>query len=255
MKKLVLFLGLLGSFGATSALGQQINPPAKTEFLDSAYVVLPSAAGARYRREIAPTDSVGAVVRFYAMPGKLVSVRSFEHFRKGILDGVSERWHDNGQIQFHEEFMHGKRSGVLRTYYSNGQLKRRETYDAKGSDFASTGECFGEDGQPVPFFQFEQMPIYSVGDGGSKVVVYAIQRAVKYPRDALKAGKSGKVIVSFNVTDEGKVADIKVVQGVYPSLDAAVVQAVQQLKPFKPGHQDGKPVAVAYTLPITFAIQ
>ncbi|MBC8083853.1 MAG: TonB family protein [Hymenobacter sp.] len=253
MSRLLLLL-CLGSFFIPGALAQQVVPPLKKEFLDSAYIALPSEVGARYRRETEYMDSTAAVVRTFFMTGKPQSLRSYAHLRKCIMDGLSETWYDNGQLHFHEEFEHGKRSGELRSYYATGQLKRRETYDVKDS-FASSGECFGEDGQPVPFFKFEQMPIYSDGDGSSQFVVAAIQRAVTYPRDALKARKSGKVIVGFKVNNLGKVAEVRVVQGVFPSLDAMVVQAVQQLKPFRPGMQDGKPVTVSFTLPITFAIQ
>ena len=83
----------------------------------------------------------------------------------------------------------------------------------------------------------------------------AIQRGVKYPREALKARCAGRVIVAFNVTLRGEVADIRIVQRVRSSIDEAVMNAVRRLKSFKSGLRDGSPVAVALTLPVTFAIQ
>ncbi|MEJ7665012.1 MAG: hypothetical protein WKG07_38590 [Hymenobacter sp.] len=41
----------------SEAAAQQVIPPLKKEFLDSAWHVLPSAAGARYRRETKWRDS------------------------------------------------------------------------------------------------------------------------------------------------------------------------------------------------------
>ena len=175
-----------------------------------------------------------------------------EHIRKQIANGTAETWFDDGQLGYHGEFAHGKQVGEFRLYYANGQLKRRQIMDAA---HAGTGECFLENGQPTAFFEFEVMPVYSEGNGGFDAMVRAVMRNVKYPKDALKAKAEGKVLVSFVVNSKGEVADIKVVKGAFPSLDAAALWAVQQLKSFAPGQQDGKPVAVSFTVPITFRIQ
>ncbi|MDO7849289.1 TonB family protein [Hymenobacter sp. M29] len=237
----------------TNAQAQQSAAGVKTEYLDSAGVVLPSAQSAAYRRETEHLDAGKGLVRIFSLEGRRESVREVE-FQKGepVPNGASENWYENGQLRSHEEYVHGQRLGEMRLYYPNGQLKRRAHYT---SYFVSSGECFAADGQPVPFFEYEKLPVYPAGDGGTAAVVYAIQRGVKYPKDALKAGKSGRVFVSFNVTKTGEVADIKVVQGVFPSLDEQVVQSVQRLKPFIPGQQDGQPIAVPFTIPVTFAIE
>jgi protein TonB len=57
------------------------------------------------------------------------------------------------------------------------------------------------------------------------------------------------------VTPLGTVADIKVTQSAHPVLDAAAVQAVQKLKRFTPGQEDGKPVKVSFTVPMNFNIK
>ena len=41
----------------------------------------------------------------------------------------------------------------------------------------------------------------------------------------------------------------------YEALEEAAMFAVRQLKSFKPGRQDGEPVVVSFTLPVTFRIQ
>lgn len=237
------------------AAAQQHIPPIKQEFLDSAKQVLPSAAGAHYRRETEYTDSVAATVKTYSLAtGKLTSRQELANVRKGVLGGLWEDWYPSGQLHMHQEFVHGRRAGELRTYYPSGQLKRREVYNPK-DDFSSTGECFAENGQPVPFFKFEQMPLYPEGDGGARVIIRAVQRGIKYPKAAVKDRCAGRVIVGFNVTAQGEVADIRLLQGVCSSIDEAVLDSVRRLKRFKPGMQDGNPVAVAFTLPVTFAIQ
>lgn len=242
----------LSSLTALPAAAQQAIPPLKKEFLDSTFHVLPGEAGAFYRRETEHLDSVQGVVRTYFLDGRRQSVGEAELRKAAIYNGTFESWFGNGQLSHHEEFAHGKRVGEMRLYYRNGQLKRRAQY---ASPFGSTGECFSESGQLLPFFEYEQMPKYLKGDGSNAAVVRAIQNEVKYPRDALRARAEGRVFVSFTVTSKGEVADVRVVKGVFPSLDETVVMAVKQLKRFIPGRQDDRPVSVSFTVPVTFRVQ
>lgn len=63
---------LLGSaLGVAKVSAQQVIPPLKKEFLDSTWHVLPSAAGARYRRETEWRDSTAGVIRDYYLSGQL----------------------------------------------------------------------------------------------------------------------------------------------------------------------------------------
>jgi len=64
MKHLLSSL-LCASLGIGEAAAQQIIPPLKKEFLNSAFVVLPSSVGARYRRETERRDSTAGELRDY----------------------------------------------------------------------------------------------------------------------------------------------------------------------------------------------
>ncbi|NSW94630.1 MAG: energy transducer TonB, partial [Bacteroidales bacterium] len=44
------------------------------------------------------------------------------------------------------------------------------------------------------------------------------------------------------------------IKGVDPELDAEAIRVVSELPEFQPGRQGGKPVAVWYMVPITFAL-
>ena len=251
MKYLVCGLFCVG-LGMGKAQAQQAIPPLKKEFLDSLWHVLPSATGARYRRETEYTDSTAGEVRDYFLSGQLQSQEKFENVRLRRPDGVSEYFDKTGMLLAHGEFSHGKRTGELLLYYPNGQLKRHERYTAA---FTGSGECFALDGKPVPFFEFEIMPRYPAGDGGQQAIVQAIGQNFRYPKDARRQGIEGKVFVIFNVTETGTVADVKVTQPLFPSIDAEAVKAVYQLRRFEPGQQDGKPVKVSFTVPISLRLQ
>ncbi|WP_251620883.1 energy transducer TonB [Odoribacter lunatus] len=77
---------------------------------------------------------------------------------------------------------------------------------------------------------------------------------LKYPVIAQENGVSGKVYVEFVVEKDGSITDVKVVRSVDPSLDKEAVRVVKSMPKWKPGKQRGKPVRVAYTIPINFTL-
>ncbi|MEX0748017.1 MAG: M56 family metallopeptidase [Rhodothermales bacterium] len=81
----------------------------------------------------------------------------------------------------------------------------------------------------------------------------SIQANLRYPESAKNEGVEGRVIVQFIVDEEGRVEDVKAVNNLHPDLDAAAVAAVRSAK-FKPGLQDGQPVKVKMSLPMTFKL-
>jgi TonB family protein len=102
------------------------------------------------------------------------------------------------------------------------------------------------------FTYVEQMPELP-GGGGQPAIVQAIMSKIVYPK--AKPGEklpNGRVFANFTIDADGTVQGVKIVKGLSPAFDAAVLTAVQQLPHFEPGRQDGKPVAVAFTVPVEF---
>jgi protein TonB len=243
------------SFGLGEAAAQQTVPPLKKEFLDSAWHVLPLAAGAKYRRETEWRDSTAGEVRdYYLSNGRLQSRGYFDDIRREIIHGAYDTWFATGQLESHTNSQHGKLEGEQLQYYPDGKLQRREVF-AGGQ--RTGGECLDPNGQPMDCpVVVEVMPVYAEGDGGSQAIITAVQRNFRYPRKALRAKAKGRLVVAFVVDEQGQVVDIHMAQPLHPLLDTAAMQAVQKLKPFRqPGTQNGKPVRVAYNVPITLDIQ
>lgn len=90
--------------------------------------------------------------------------------------------------------------------------------------------------------------------GGDAALVRAVQLRVVYPRKALRNSAQGTSQVSFAVTPSGQVYRVKMLYGVRPDLDTAVVQAVRQLPQLQPATQHGRPVACLVRAPVTFFI-
>ena len=76
--------------------------------------------------------------------------------------------------------------------------------------------------------------------------------APKYPEQARKDKVSGKVFLKFKVNVNGSVSDVTVLKG-EEVFRRAAIEAVEQFR-FKPAEQDGQPVAVWMTLPVTFSL-
>lgn len=83
--------------------------------------------------------------------------------------------------------------------------------------------------------------------------ISAVQSNIVYPPLALQAGIEGRVIVQFIIDKNGQVLHPTVIRGIGGGCDEEAVRAVLKAK-FQPGLQRGRPVAVRYTLPITFRI-
>lgn len=81
-----------------------------------------------------------------------------------------------------------------------------------------------------------------------------LQRNIRYPDIARKAGIEGRVYVQFVVDEQGNVNNPTVIRGIGGGCDEEALRAVRKAK-FKPGMQRGRPVKVRYSLPIVFKLQ
>ncbi len=98
----------------------------------------------------------------------------------------------------------------------------------------------------------EQMPMFP---GGEIELIKYLSQNIQYPPEAAKNNVQGRVILQFVVDKTGQVGEVKVVRSVSEELDAEAVRVVKTLPKFEPGRQDGQPVAVWYTLPVSFNIR
>ncbi len=102
------------------------------------------------------------------------------------------------------------------------------------------------------FFIVEEMPMFP---GGEEALRAHIANSIRYPASAVERGVAGRVYISFVVSEDGSVDEVKVARGVDPLLDEEAVRVVSELPEWIPGRQRGVAVAVAYTVPINFTIQ
>ena len=98
----------------------------------------------------------------------------------------------------------------------------------------------------------EQMPSFP---GGMGALMSWLSQNIKYPVIAAENGVEGRVIVQFVVEKDGSITDVKTAKSVDPSLDKEATRVVSSMPHWIAGRQNGNPVRVKYTVPVTFKLQ
>jgi TonB family protein len=189
-------------------------------------------------------------VRIYYASGLLKEYVPYADLGAGKIHGLVTTWYESGQLESRQPFLRGQRDGQLTLYYASGQLKRETDYVA-GAELP--GRCFDATGQVVPYFIYEQPPLYP---GGHMQLAKEIDRAMRWPRDvpAILGPDRRTVYISFWVDKNGIIRAPQVaVSSQWPSLDRAVLATVQKLtRRFAPARRDGLIVESKYYIPVQF---
>ena len=96
----------------------------------------------------------------------------------------------------------------------------------------------------------EDMPGFPGGNAGGYIKAHTY-----YPASALKEGKTGKVYVQFTIEKDGSIQNPRIARGIHPALDSVALEVISQLPNFRPAKARGEPVAVNFTLPVTFTLE
>jgi protein TonB len=98
----------------------------------------------------------------------------------------------------------------------------------------------------------EQQPMFP---GGQEAMYKWLSEHINYPAAASEEGVQGRVVVEFIITKTGAVENVHVVRGRHPALDKEAVRVVKAMPKWTPGRNNGQPVKVTYTLPVSFKLQ
>lgn len=105
----------------------------------------------------------------------------------------------------------------------------------------SANSLEGDSSEDKVYEVVECMPTFP---GGSEALFLFLSDNIKYPADALRKDKRGRVMVSFVIGGNGNVSGLNVVKKVYPSLDDEAVRLIKKMPKWTPGTQAGKVVKV-----------
>ncbi|SDQ01374.1 outer membrane transport energization protein TonB [Mucilaginibacter sp. OK268] len=101
------------------------------------------------------------------------------------------------------------------------------------------------------FTSVEQVPEFP---GGLEKFGAYLGKSIRYPAVARENGTQGRVICTFVVEKDGSLTDIKVTRGIGSGCDEEAVRVLKNSPHWKPGIQNGRPVRVQYSVPISFTL-
>ena len=131
-------------------------------------------------------------------------------------------------------------------------LNARTVIDYEGSENPSIKQASNQSTAPV-FQPMDTKPSFRGGDANE--FAKWIMENLNYPAEAKAAGIQGRVTLKFTVTESGKIADVIVLRGVHPALDAEAVRVISSSPDWTPGMSKGTKVPVTFTFPVIFKIK
>ena len=109
-----------------------------------------------------------------------------------------------------------------------------------------------EEEQPMNIAMVEQKPEFHRGEAA---MYKWLSENIVYPSAASEQGVQGRVVVEFVVGKDGSITNVRVLRPRHPALDKEAVRVVKAMPKWIPGRNNGQPVKVTYTLPVTFKLQ
>ncbi len=109
-----------------------------------------------------------------------------------------------------------------------------------------------EEEQPMSIAMVEQKPEFN---GGEAAMYKWLSDNIVYPPAASEEGVQGRVVVEFVVGKDGSITNVRVVRTRHPALDKEALRVIKAMPKWIPGRNNGQPVKVTYTLPVTFKLQ
>lgn len=111
---------------------------------------------------------------------------------------------------------------------------------------------------PVPS---KDEPAYQVLDqveevpqpvGGRDAWQSFVARNIKYSANDRKEGIQGIVVITFQITAEGKVNDVELLRGIGGESDQEAIRVISEAPDWIPARQNGQPIAAKMRVPILF---
>ena len=123
------------------------------------------------------------------------------------------------------------------------------------SDLSGLTSANKGDEAVVPYYDCDYRPSF-LGSRDPRVFLEKwVYTYMKYPKEAVKNGIQGRVLVDFVIDEKGKVRDVKVLKGVDPLLDEEAVRIISASPDWKPGWLRGKKVKSRMSLYVEFRLE
>jgi len=114
------------------------------------------------------------------------------------------------------------------------------------------GDLGPVDDNVEPRLVVDEMPSFP---GGENALLQYLANNIKFSKYDREVGTQGKVYIKFTIDKNGNVTDVNVLRGIGGNCDNEAVRVVSNMPKWRPGRQQGNPVAVYYILPVNFVLK
>lgn len=144
------------------------------------------------------------------------------------------------------------KGAIIGTHNQEGEMAKNPNVEGMETPAINGGTGTGEEAHNGIYEFVADMPYF---EGGEEGLLRYISKRIKYPRQAVNEQVEGIVVVSFVVDRTGNVTDATILKGLGFGTDEEALRVINTMPAWTPGKQNGKPVAVRYTLPIRFSMK
>ena len=140
----------------------------------------------------------------------------------------------------------------MRTVDGDGTATTSTDDDSQNASKAIPPVAVDNDDNPLSVRVVEQIPEFP---GGMVELMKWLTKNLRYPSDAQRNKKEGKVVVQFIVNKDGTMSDLKVVKSAqYASLDREALRVMRKMPKWTPGVQNDKPCRTMVCIPVVFKL-
>jgi TonB family protein len=100
----------------------------------------------------------------------------------------------------------------------------------------------------------EQIPSFPGKGNAEENTKEYLSKNMRYPADAKNKKITGRVVITFIVSEEGDITDPRIVRSVYPSLDTEALRLVKNMPRWHPAINNNKIVKCMWVMPVNFTL-
>jgi TonB family protein len=169
------------------------------------------------------------------------------HFNKSFKQGAAASWFENGNPKYHGNYLFNYADSSWTWYHENGKPSTKEKYNSGKLTFL---ECFDSLGKYTGFTcALEKGPTIKGYFGGINRYIYD---SLYFPEEALKKNIQGIVDLSFTISKEGKLGQIKVLSTPDSLLSNELIRVLKSVPEWYPAVEHNRAVEQTVTLKIPF---
>ena len=168
---------------------------------------------------------------------------------------VAQNHHCGPVMNPHFEKLDSIRKSHFAKFSQEGWKKRGKHNEKKWGKHMAWGNHMGNRSFTWPGFTIQPQEETAQFVGGKEALLSWIEENITYPIAAGAVNAEGKVVVSFDVNNDGSIGNVHIEESANPLLDKEVVAIMGTMPNWIPAKQNGRNVKMKYTLPISFTAQ